>query len=870
MTTRTKAGHIRLGRHVAAAMLVICALSTTQGAAAPSGQTSPELSSASDAGSWNKLGEFQRLLTDGILNNSLGRYQNAEKSLRSALGLCVTQFGPQSANCGDAQLRLALEISNQERFEEADLEFQRTEKIVRKSDSASDLPKFLTYRAMDMANRKDFPAAMRLITEANQKRKALLKTAFKDARTAEPDAKRRLDRHLSNLAHGLYVQASIAFRLGRLQEAKVTAYLVRNLISKAKNIPDWWIAFADTLLAEIELREGNVEAAEKRLRMALKTKQVALGNTRAVALSHMALGAVFHQARRDPEALETTRPGLSILRGELRQAPGVSVERLEPFLQASFETAQRNPSRRAKMHAEMFAATQLVRTSRTAQTVAKMAARFADARPENAKLVRNLQYQTQLRDELRLTLGRVTIAAGRNGAIEDIAELKTAYAQAAASVTKLEGKLKKIFPNYAELVSPSPASSEAVASALRSDEALVYYVFGKQSGYVFVVRKDGVRVAAIRVKRSDLGALIRRLREPFEKRGQRIAPYDLKLAHRLYRDLLGPVERELEGIRHLIVVSSNEILSLPFSLLVTAPSTDGPDRYQKADWLIRKLAVTQMPSVRTFISFRRTVRPSAAPFPFVGFGNPAFSGGAKGAGLAALSEHCQLGGPIPPGLISSLAALPDTADELKRVAKALGAGQNSIILGKEVTEQRVRSQQLDQYRVVYFATHGLLPGELRCQSQPALALSPPVGDAPNRASDGLLEASEIAGLKLDADLVVLSACNTGGGGGKKLGGESLSGLARAFFQAGTRSLLVSHWQVDTVATTRLMTRVFENVAAQKSQHIARALQRSQIDMIAGKDTAHPFFWGAFTLVGEGRLDGHSPTKQPLEQATRAP
>jgi len=204
------------------------------------------------------------------------------------------------------------------------------------------------------------------------------------------------------------------------------------------------------------------------------------------------------------------------------------------------------------------------------------------------------------------------------------------------------------------------------------------------------------------------------------------------------------------------------------------------------------------------------------------------------------------------------------------VAKALGAGQNSIILGKEATEPRVRSQQLDQYRVVYFATHGLLPGELRCQSQPALALSPPAGIAPNRAADGLLEASEIAGLKLDADLVVLSACNTGGGGGEKLGGESLSGLARAFFQAGTRSLLVSHWQVDTVATTRLMTRVFEHVAAQKSQHIARALQRSQIDMIAGKDTAHPFFWGAFTLVGEGRLDGQSPTKQPLEQVKRAP
>lgn len=811
--------------------------------------------------SWPQLAEFQRLLGEGILNNSLGRHQNAEKALRTALGLCMTRFGPQSANCGDASLRLALAISNQERFEEAELAFQRTKKIVQNSKSPSDHPKFLTYKAMDLANRKNFAAAMRVITDANQKRKALLKTAFKHARAAEPEAKQQLDRHLSDLAHGLYVQASIAFRLGRLQEAKVTAFLVRNLISKAKNIPDWWISFADALIADIELREGNVEAAEKRLRLALKTKQLALGNTRAVALSHMALGAIFRQAHRNTDALESSRPGLSILRGELRQAPGVSIERLEPFLQASYALASRDPSRREKMHAEMFAATQLARTSRTTQTVAKMAARFANERPEIAKLVGKLQRQTQLRDELRITLGRVAIAAAGNRATEDIAELKTAYARTAALVTTLERKLKKIFPSYADLVNPAPAGSEAVGAVLRPDEALVYYVFGDHGGYVFVVRRKGVRVAEISVKKSELGAMIRKLREPFEKRGQRIAPYDLALAHRLYRKLLSPIESDLAGVRHLVVVSSNEMLSLPFSLLVTEPAIEGPDRYRKAAWLIRKLAVTQMPSVRTFISFRSTVRPSAAPHPFIGFGNPAFSGGQKGAGLSALSEHCQLGAPVPPSLIRSLAALPDTADELRRVAKALGAEQNSVILGKDVTEARVRSQNLDQYRVVYFATHGLLPGELRCQSQPALALSPPTGSVQNRAADGLLEASEIAGLKLNADLVVLSACNTGGGGGKKLGGESLSGLARAFFQAGTRSLLVSHWQVDTVATTRLMTRIFEHVAAAKSQHIARALQRSQLDMIAGKDTAHPFFWGAFTLVGEGRLEGQSLTTQ---------
>ena len=355
---------------------------------------------------------YQKLLEDGIRSNSLGRHSVAEKSFRAALASCEARQDATFADCGDPAMRLALELSNQERFEEADLLLGRLEKAIRDSKSSLSLPRFLTYRAMDLANRGDYDGAMKLIADANQKRKALLRIAFREARTAEPAAKQRLDQTMIELAHGLYVQASISFRLGKIGDAKVTAHLVRALVSKIENIPDWWIAFADALLADIELREGNIEAAEKRLRLALKAKQVALGNTRAVALSYMALGAVFHEARRDRDAVDTSRPGLSILRGELRQAPGISIERLEPFLEASLKIAEKEPGRRATLHAEMFAAAQLARTSQTARSVAQMAARFASGRPEIAKLVRSLQSQTQLRDELRITLGRATIASG--------------------------------------------------------------------------------------------------------------------------------------------------------------------------------------------------------------------------------------------------------------------------------------------------------------------------------------------------------------------------------------------------------------------------------------------------------------------------
>ena len=141
------------------------------------------------------------------------------------------------------------------------------------------------------------------------------------------------------------------------------------------------------------------------------------------------------------------------------------------------------------------------------------------------------------------------------------------------------------------------------------------------------------------------------------------------------------------------------------------------------------------------------------------------------------------------------------------MARLLGGGGDAVLLGADATERNLRAQPLDQYRVLYFATHGLLPGELHCQAEPGLVLSPPATPARSTDEDGLLEASEIAGLKLNADLVVLSACNTAASGGS-FGGEALAGLADAFFDAGARAVLASHWEVPSLATVKLMTGLF--------------------------------------------------------------
>ena len=204
-------------------------------------------------------------------------------------------------------------------------------------------------------------------------------------------------------------------------------------------------------------------------------------------------------------------------------------------------------------------------------------------------------------------------------------------------------------------------------------------------------------------------------------------------------------------------------------------------------------------------------------------------------------------------LAEALPALPETVDELRAVAKELGAKAEDLKLGEAASVTNVKKERLDNYRVVYFATHALVAGEVekfaKVKAEPALVLSIP--EKPTDEDDGLLRASDVAMLKMNADFVVLSACNTAAG--DKPGAEALSGLARAFFYAGARSLVVSHWEVDSEATVALMDGLFDALKANPHLSHAEALRASMLRMIAKPskaEWAHPQFWAPFVVVGE--------------------
>ena len=434
-------------------------------------------------------------------------------------------------------------------------------------------------------------------------------------------------------------------------------------------------------------------------------------------------------------------------------------------------------------------------------------------------------------------------------------------------IAGIDRELVARFPDYVALSNPAPLGVEEVQTQLGADEALVLFLDTPEwkptpeETFIWVVTKTDLRWV-----RSDLGisALTREVQalrcgldaaawkapgcaeltgqsytEADQVAGKPL-PFDLARAHALYKGLFGEVEDFIKG-KQILIVPSGPLTQLPFQVLVTAPPAAKGD-VRSAAWLIRDHALTVLPAVSSLKALRRVARRSAAQKLMIGFGNPLLKGPDEGSAARAQLARDKLfcpdtalhrltslrrnhrgvtsllmrGGLADVAFIRDQEPLPETADELCAVARDLHADVSEIRLGARATEREVKalsaSGKLAQYRIVHFATHGALSGEINGNSEPGLLMTPP--EVASEEDDGYLTASEIAGLKLDADWVILSACNTAAGGA--LGAEALSGLARAFFYAQTRALLVSHWEVNSDTTVKLITGAMSRLAADKT------------------------------------------------------
>ena len=422
-------------------------------------------------------------------------------------------------------------------------------------------------------------------------------------------------------------------------------------------------------------------------------------------------------------------------------------------------------------------------------------------------------------------------------------------------------QISRSFPDYVALTDPRPLAVSAVQALLKDDEALVAILVGSTKSFVWALTRERAEWAEIDAGSAALAEHVEVLRNGLDPLAQQDAEgttgskagvvqgFDLVRAHALYKLVLGPVASVLAGKQHLIVVPTGPLTSIPFQVLITAPPPAGSDALRDAAWLIKSHALSVLPSVQSLNALRKLGPSGTAAKPFFGVGDPVLDGPGGPRKRSARRSSMHPAGFYRSGLadtraVRELAPLPDTADELRAIGKVLGATPDAINLREAASETRVKAAPLQDYRVIQFATHGLVAGDLSGLSEPALVLTPP--PVASEADDGLLTASEIAALKLNADWVVLSACNTASGGNE--GAEALSGLARAFFYAGARALLVSHWAVYSQAATELTTSTFAALTATPKAGRAEAFRGAMLALIAKGEP--PSFWAPFVIVGE--------------------
>ncbi len=525
---------------------------------------------------------------------------------------------------------------------------------------------------------------------------------------------------------------------------------------------------------------------------------------------------------------------------------------------------------------------QLEQASGTASAIAKMAARFASGDDALAGLIKRKQDASDRRTgaEAQLVTASSKTPQERNAVAEQ--GLRDGSARALQEIATIDAELTRQFPEYQELARPEPLSVGQIRTLLKPGEAMLVYALG-ESSFLWVVKPDSAVFMPLEARVKEVTAKVATIRAEMDLDGAgKTMKVSVGVLHDLYQSLFSPAIAHLAGVQHLMVVPAGPLQSLPFGMLVAspAPKITGDADYRRVDWLAMHYAISVLPSVSSIQAFRQFAKAGGAQEPFAGFGDPLIGGkggatrGKRGkVDVAVVFRNLSNKGNAPAGApameiadveaIRSQQRLPETADELVAMAKVLKSDQKSLWLRESATETRIKNLDLSKYRTLAFATHGVMAGEMKGVGESGLILTPPQQGSSD--DDGYLSAGEIARLKLNADWVVLSACNTAAADGTP-GAEGLSGLAKAFFYAGARSLLVSHWPVASEATVPLTTEMLKEYEANPGQGKSEAHRKAMMALMATPDHpeyAHPIFWAPFVVVGEGGASGGTVRPMPV-------
>jgi CHAT domain-containing protein len=811
------------------------------------------------------VGQFDALMTLGARANLAENFAAAEQAYRAALAVQQKALGRDDPDTVGPLMSLALQVSDEGRFAEADTLFARAEVLTPRATDRVAPARLLHYRALHALNQGQLAQALTLLRSAEAAYVAFVPPEMLAPR---PEARVQVASLGSLTTSGPITDPTVLSALmGTLETQRYQAIVLRHMgrveESAAMIAAAQRVAVANDLVLPLVTARlsrtaataagaaGRTDTAEAGLARSTVAFSEVLPQTRPLAETGLLHAAELVRQGQMARALDLCRPATDLLR-ELRS--GTDPALLAPCLAAYASEAAHRPADAQNLLAAMFETAELAQDSLTTRQIAEAAARLAaNARdPKVAEAIRRRQDAGQTLAELDrerddLARGAVPGTVPPPAVPVTPAELDKRIAAAQADLADADAALHAAAPNYGQLVQEVAPAGDVLA-ALRPDEAFVAITLAGDSGWVFSLRNGQIDAAPLRLGTAAVGDLVRRVRASIEVTTAGVPRFDTDASHALYDAVLAPVASQLVGAKALVVAPSGPLLSLPFAVLLTRPGD--PAHLGEAPWLIRDFTIAHVPSAANFVGLRRIAATSRAGRPWFGFGDfrpVTLAQAERSFPTGACADSARLFAGLPP--------LPFAQRELGAARALLGAAPSDEMLGAAFTVPAVEQANLKNYRVLHFATHALLPTDLRCESEPAIVTSAPPGAVD--ASGALLTSSDVLGIDLDADVVILSACNSGGPGGAN-GGDSLSGLARAFFFAGARALMVTHWSISDASSAFLVADTLRRFAAGSDGGLAGSLRDAQLGMLdgAGKtlpaSLAHPFYWAPFALIGEGQ------------------
>jgi CHAT domain-containing protein/tetratricopeptide (TPR) repeat protein len=830
------------------------------------------------------LGDAALLIGQGYHRNNAGEYVEAEEYFQPELLAELAKQNPQAASRLVAErhevlVNRALQLSNLGRYAEAAKLFGQADAMGLRDPIQARLLR--NFEAIDAINRAELASATAIL----QRPVPALATpaaAEEGAVAIDPALADSLN---AGLASGLTDAVSQETRLTTVERAAIIDAQARQLsgtVLRLQGKPDQALAeltaAQDQILAIKEGRvlstarlraqvmsemalaqeaRGGTGEAEQLLRNAVTLLELRYPESASVSGAKARLAAFLTRHDKPAEAMQLYRSVVASTIGERDALIGVE-HQMAPYFRMLVEQLPQRP----ELVSDLFEAAQLVERPGAAQTLSQLTRRLAAGDSQASDLFRRATNVDRELNRTNLAIAQVQ-AGDQNAPSAQLADLQAEQKRLQQAQLELVDALSA-YPAYRSLAH-NYVTADELRALLKPGEGYLKLV--QLDDEMFAVnispeRSTGWRVAA---SSQEVADLVSKLRDSISLTIGGVTatyPFDVDSSRQLYGALFGPVAGDLPKLRHLIFEPDGALLQLPINLLIADQA--GVDAYHKRveaggdefdfrglAWLGRDEAISTALSPASFRDARRAPS-SMAGKTYLGLGQNQPVGNLTRAaltrGVPTEDEGCEL----------PLAAWnrPIPADELKLASQVLGPGRSELLTGAAFTDTAIEHDPtLNQYRIVHFATHGIVTApKPACPARPALLTS-----FGGQGSDGLLGFVEIFDLKLDADLVILSACNTASTAGLDVtreagiesgGGQALDGLVRAFIGAGGRQVIASHWPApeEYGATRRLFESFFESPPG---TNVGDALLAAQRKLMDDPQTSHPFYWSGFALVGDG-------------------